>query len=146
MAFFFLEGFSAKQQKTPKKKKSLQRYRALSDNYMENKMFVSKNDRSKWLASWEFDRSSPRSGWTLSVDWPLFSARGSLTSFICLTPSDLVVKGLPMWDLRCETCFCQIFWQFGTEFLRLANLTFRFMVTWSIPSFASAICSAYKWI
>ena len=45
--FFFLEGFSAKQQKTPKKKKSLQRYRALSDNYMENKMFVSKNDGSK---------------------------------------------------------------------------------------------------
>ena len=33
---FFLEGFSAKQQKTLKKKKSSQRYRALRDNYMEN--------------------------------------------------------------------------------------------------------------
>ena len=45
VAFFFSEGFRAKQQKTPKKKKSIQCYRALSDNYMENKMFVSKNDR-----------------------------------------------------------------------------------------------------
>ena len=44
---------------------------------MENKMFVSKNDRSKWPARWEFDRSSPRSGPTLSVDRPLFSALGS---------------------------------------------------------------------
>ena len=44
---FFLEGFRAKQQKTPKTKKSLQRYRALSNNCMENKMFVSKNDQSK---------------------------------------------------------------------------------------------------
>ena len=41
----FLEGFSAKQQKTLKKEKSLQDYKALSDNYMENKMLVSKNDR-----------------------------------------------------------------------------------------------------
>ena len=41
---------------------------------MENKMFVSKNDRSKWPARPEFNRSSPRSGWTLSVDRPLFSA------------------------------------------------------------------------
>ena len=45
--FFFLEGFIGKQQKTPKRKKSLQCYRALSDNYMENKMFISKNDQSK---------------------------------------------------------------------------------------------------
>ena len=30
-----------------RKKKSLQCYRALSDNCMENKMFVSRNDRSK---------------------------------------------------------------------------------------------------
>ena len=43
----FQEGFSAKQQKMRTKKKSLQRYRALTDNYMENKMFVSKNDQSK---------------------------------------------------------------------------------------------------
>ena len=45
MVFFFLESSSAKQQKTPKKKKSIQSYRALSDNYMKNKMFESKNDR-----------------------------------------------------------------------------------------------------
>ena len=45
----------------------------------------------------------------------------------------------------CEICFCQLFGQFGTEFLCLANLTFRFVVMWSIRSFA-AICSAYKWI
>ena len=69
----------------------------------------------------------------------------SLTSFIHFTPS-LVVKGLPMWDFSCETCFCQIFWQFGTEFPCLANLTFRFIVTQLIQSFASAICLAYKWI
>ena len=49
--------------KRERKKKSLQRYRALSDNCMENKVFVSKNDRS-----------SPRSGRTLSVDRPLFAA------------------------------------------------------------------------
>ena len=49
----------------------------------------------------------------------------SLTSFICFTPS-LIVRGLLMWDLSCETCFCQIFWQFGTNFLCLAYLTFRF--------------------
>ena len=56
------------------KKKSRQRYTALSYNCMENKMFLSKNYRSKWLARPEFDQSSPRSGQTLSVDWPLFSA------------------------------------------------------------------------
>ena len=56
--------------KRQRKKKSLQRYRALSDNCMENKVFVSKNDRS----GPEFDRSSPRSGRTLSVDRPLFAA------------------------------------------------------------------------
>ena len=44
---------------------------------MENKMFVSKNDRSKWPARLEFDRSSQRSGRTLSVDRPLFSAQWS---------------------------------------------------------------------
>ena len=37
-------------------------------------MFVSKDDRSKWPARREFDRSSPRSGRTLSVDRPLFWA------------------------------------------------------------------------
>ena len=69
----------------------------------------------------------------------------SLTSFICFTPF-LVLQGLPMWDFSCETCFSLIFWQVGTEFLCLANLTFRFVVMQSIRSFASAVCSAYKWI
>ena len=41
---------------------------------MENKMFVSKNDRSKWPVRPQFDRSSLQSGRTLSVDRPLFSA------------------------------------------------------------------------
>ena len=63
--------------KRQRKKKSLQRYRALSDNCMENKVFVSKNDRSKWPARPEFDRSSLRSGRTLSVDRPLFAALDS---------------------------------------------------------------------
>ena len=59
----------------------------------------------------------------------------SLTSFICFTPS-LVVKGLPIWDFSCETCFVRWFnWQFGTEFLCLVKLTFRF----------AAVCLAYKW-
>ena len=57
----------------------------------------------------------------------------------------LTVKGLSMWDFSCETCFCQLFAHFGTEFLGLANLTFRFVVMWSIRSF-TAICLAYKWI
>ena len=35
-AFLFFQEFSAKQQKKQRKKKSLQRYRTLSDNYMEN--------------------------------------------------------------------------------------------------------------
>ena len=69
----------------------------------------------------------------------------SLPSFICFTPS-LVVQGLPVWDFSCETCFCLIFWQVGPEFLCLANVTFRFVVMQSIRSFASSICSAYKWI
>ena len=77
-AFFFFKGFSAKQQKKPTKRKSLQRYRAkrikrqLYGKYY--KMFASKNDWSKWPARREFDRSSPRSGRTLSVDRPLFWA------------------------------------------------------------------------
>ena len=55
----------------------LERYRALrafSNTCMENKVVVSKNGRSKWPARPEFDRSSPRSGQTLSVDRPLFAA------------------------------------------------------------------------
>ena len=67
-----------------------------------------------------------------------------VTSFIRFTLS-LTVKGLSMWDFSCETCFCQLFAHFGTEFLGLANLTFRFVVMWSIRSF-TAICLAYKWI
>ena len=38
-------------------------------------------------------------------------------------------KGLPKWDLSCETCFFgQIFWLVGTQFLCLAHLTFRFVI------------------
>ena len=77
-AFFFFKGFSAKQQKKPKKKEIITALqsecimRQLYGKYY--KMFASKNDLSKWQARWEFDRSSPRSGWTLSVDWLLFWA------------------------------------------------------------------------
>ena len=46
-------------------------------------------------------------------------------SLFCFTPS-LVVKGLPMWDLVERPIF--VFRQFGTEFLFLVNLTFRFVV------------------
>ena len=67
-----------------------------------------------------------------------------LTSFICFWLS-VIVKGLPMCNFNCETCFCQIFWPFGTEFLCFANLSFRFVVTRSIW-FLAAICSAYKWM
>ena len=64
--------------KEAKKKKWLQCYRAkrikqqLYGKYF--KRFASKNDWSKWPARWEFDRSSPRSGWTLFVDQPLLWA------------------------------------------------------------------------
>ena len=71
---FSWKGLVQSSKKRQRKKKSLQHYGALSDNCMENKMFVSKTDRSKWPARPEFDRSSLRSGRTLSVDWPLFSA------------------------------------------------------------------------
>ena len=46
--------------------------RQLYGKYYE--MFASKNDRSKWPARREFDRWSPRSGRTLSIDRPLFWA------------------------------------------------------------------------
>ena len=46
--------------------------RQLYGKYFER--FASKNERSKWPARWEFDRSSPRSGQTLTVDRPLFWA------------------------------------------------------------------------
>ena len=49
---------------------------------MENKVFVSKNDRSKWPARPEFDRSGPWSGRTLSVDRPLFAALQSVENEI----------------------------------------------------------------
>ena len=81
--------------KRQRKKKSLQRYRALSDNRMENKVFVSKNDRSKWPARLEFDRSSPRSGRTLSVDRPLFAA-------LCIK---LALLKFPLLKDPCST-FC----------------------------------------
>ena len=71
---FSYKGLVQSRKNAKEKKKSLQRYRELSDNCMENKMFVSKNDRSKWSARPEFDRSSPQSGRTSSVDRPLFSA------------------------------------------------------------------------
>ena len=54
-------------------------------------------------------------------------------------------KRLIILRFSCETCFCQLFGPFGTEFLCLANLTFRFVVMWLIRSIA-AICRAYKWI
>ena len=38
-----------------------------------------------------------------------------------------ILDSLLMCHFNCETCFCQIFWQFGTEFLYLANLSFRFI-------------------
>ena len=70
----------------------------------------------------------------------------SLTSFICFTPS-LVVKGYQCEILVVKPVFfVRYFWKVGTEFLCLANLTFRFVVMRSIRSFATAICSAYKWI
>ena len=55
-------------------------------------------------------------------------------------------KRLIILRFSCETCFCQLFGPFGTEFLCLANLTFRFVVMWSIWSIIAAICWAYKWI
>ena len=68
----------SKKNKSQRKKKSLQRYRTkcikrrLYGKYY--KMFASKNDRSKCSPRQEFDRSNPRSGRTLSIDWPLFWA------------------------------------------------------------------------
>ena len=41
------KGLVQSSKKRQRKEKSLQRYRALSDNCMENKVFVSKNDWSK---------------------------------------------------------------------------------------------------
>ena len=49
------------------------------------KMFASKNDWLKWPARREFDRSNPRSGWTLSVDQPLFWALISTLTNILIT-------------------------------------------------------------
>ena len=60
VAFFFLDGFSAMQQN---KNVWIQKWPARWEF-----------DRSKWLARREFYRSSPRSGRTLSIDRPLFSA------------------------------------------------------------------------
>ena len=54
---------------------------------MKNKMFVSKNDQPKWPAWPEFDRSSLRSGRTLSVDQPLFSALKKLNRGQLLSPA-----------------------------------------------------------
>ena len=71
----------------------------------------------------------------LHISWHL--------SLFCFTRS-LIVKGLPMWGFSCETCFWQLFGQFGTEFLCLANSTFR-LIMLMIWSFA-AVCFAYKWI
>ena len=78
-AFFFsLKLLVQSSKKSQRKKKSLQHYRAkhikrqLYGKYY--KMFVSKNDPSKWPARLEYDRSSPRSGRTLSIDRLLFWA------------------------------------------------------------------------
>ena len=78
-SFFFkvFKAFSAKQQKKKAKVKR-NHYSVIEQNaYIYGKyykMFVSENDRSKWLVRREFDRSSPPSGWTLSVDRLLFWA------------------------------------------------------------------------
>ena len=101
---FFRRRFWCKAAKLPKKKKSLQRYRALSDNYMENKMFISNNDRSKWPARWEFDGSSRRSGQTMSVDRLLFSAL-SLSMFWIKKPnkrSKCTMTSIPLSPWRCQ--------------------------------------------
>ena len=47
-----------------------------------------------------------------------------LTSFICFRPS-LVVKGLPVCNILIESPVFVGHWQFGTEFLFLANLSFK---------------------
>ena len=70
----------------------------------------------------------------------------SLTSFICLTPLYLVVKGLRMWDFSWDLFLSDILTIWDRIFVLIANLTFRFVVTRSLRSFASAIFSAYKWI
>ena len=66
--------------KRQRKKKSLQRYRALSDNSTENKMFISKNDRQdRSLTGQVHDQAGhcPLTGrylqpWTVAGhdDWP----------------------------------------------------------------------------
>ena len=44
-------------------------------------------------------------------------------SFVLELP--LFLKGLTMCNFNCEPCFCRTFWQFGSEFLFLANLSIR---------------------
>ena len=44
-------------------------------------------------------------------------------SFVLELP--LFFKGLTMCNFNCEPCFCRTFWQFGSEFLFLANLSIR---------------------
>ena len=82
-AFFFFKGFSAKQQKKPKKKEIITTLqsecimRQLYGKYY--KMFASKNDRSKWRARREVDRSSPRSGRHCPLTGRYFEPCTSLT-------------------------------------------------------------------
>ena len=82
-AFFFFKGFSAKQQKKPKKKEIITALqsecimRQLYGKYY--KMFASKNDRSKWRARREVDRSSPRSGRHCPLTGRYFEPCTSLT-------------------------------------------------------------------
>ena len=45
--FFFLEGLVQSSKKCQRKRNHYSVIRAVNDNYVENKMFVSKNDQSK---------------------------------------------------------------------------------------------------
>ena len=63
-------------------------------------MFISKNDRKKWPARREFDRSSPQSGRTLSVDRPLLG-----THYGTLGRLDVYTGGLGPWRLEAAKIF-----------------------------------------
>ena len=115
-AFVFFKSFSAKQGKKGKEKRN--DYSVIEQNALKPqlygkyfKRFASKNDRSKWPARWEFDRSSPRSGRTLSVDRPLFWALWkrlnihyhtifSFISAVRLMWRSTFVPGKRFWSLR----------------------------------------------
>ena len=106
---FSLKGLVQSSKKSQRKKKSLQHHRAkrikrqLYGKYY--KMFASKNDWSKWPARREFDRSSPRSGRTLSVDRPLFWALKEQSQSVCNIERGVGgYKGRQVWkNLKSKT-------------------------------------------